>query len=266
MAFDVIKKMGNLVETCKAVGGEKKPQLVAFTGAGFMVGSVYFACKETPKANEAVEAKREIDPELSKLEEIAISIPKYAKTLTCMGLGLGCTYLAWRFEALKYAALAATCAQLADENSSIRQAVNEITGPMTADKVEAKAAEIRSTERVRTAGDDSDRDIPSEYHTVPFSLSFTGKSWYDTKSNVCRKLNKAVEQLCKTGWLSFADFTKIVDGETNILWCDLCDETIGWTCREGDLEDAKNTLDWYFDTDMDEYGRLCYVLHVSKPE
>ena len=251
MALEIIKQATNVANACKKAVAVNKPQLTAVLATGCFVGAVYSATQETPGANEAVEKKRAIDPSMSKLEEVAVSIPEYKFTIGLTAAGLGLTYLAWHFEALKYAALAATCAQLADENSGIRNAVREIAGDETAEKVQAR---VKSDMK-----EDAGKDIPADRLVVPITFALTGKTVWRSRHEMEQLLNKCLEKLIQTGCLDISEALDILKHG----YCELCEKNYYWHCTQGWAEQAKENFEWWFEPNEDEYGRLGYTLHLS---
>lgn len=254
MELNIIGKAWETIDKCKTVAEVNKPQLTAAAGTGCLIGAVICATKETPAAIDAVEKKRVINPDMTKLEEAAVKIPHYAKTLGFTVVGVGLTFLAWKFEAAKVVAMAAMCGELANENSSLRTAVHEIVDTDTEEKIVSKAEENKNL-----YGKDADALIPSEHLVVPITISLTGKTIWDTKTRQETKLKKVIEHLKREGWITIGKVFDICEWG----YCDLAEKDYYYSCRIGDEKAAKDAFDYYFEPDEDEYGRLGYTLHIS---
>lgn len=254
MELEVIKRAGIAFEKCKTMAEVNKPQLTAAAGTGCFIGGVIFATKETPEANDAVEKKRVNNPDMTKLEELAVKIPYYTKTIGFTAAGLGLTFLAWKFEAMKVAAMATMCAELANENSSLREAIHEIVDPKTENEIVRKAEENKNAPGIYP-----DDYIPPEHRIVPIKLSLTGKVLIDTKAQQENKLEKVIDVLCENGEIAISTLFEICEWG----YCDLCEKDYYYTCIQHNRKDAKDALDYCFVPDEDEYGRLGYTLQLS---
>lgn len=253
MELKIIGKACEAIDKCKMLAEVNKPQLTAAAGTGCFIGAVVFATKETPAAIDAVEKKRVTNPDMTKLEEAAVKIPYYAKTLGLATAGLGLTFLAWKFEAAKVIAMATMCGELANENSSLRTAVHDIVDADTEEKIVSKAEENKNL-----YGKDADALIPTEHLVVGITISLTGKTIWDTKAKQETKLKKVIEKLKRQGWITIGEVFDICEWG----YCDLAEKDYYYSCQIGNEEAAKNAFDYYFEPDEDEYGRLGYTLHV----
>ena len=98
MNFEIVKTVTKFVKKSKNTIIKYAPQILAAAGAGCFVAGTYCAIKETPKAMEKLEEKKALDPDMTKLQQVAVVLPEYKKTVMCVAGGAVCTYLAWKKE------------------------------------------------------------------------------------------------------------------------------------------------------------------------
>lgn len=170
----VMKTIGTFVNKSKTTIIKHGPQIMAVAGAGCFIAGTYCAIKETPKAMAKLEAKKKLDPNMGKLQTVAVVAPEYKKTLACTAAGITFTGLSWHLETKHVATLTAALSGALKEKDQLIEASKKVVGEEKTGEIMAKKEEIASEDSYETG---SGRVIPSDQ--VPYLFKFPGgvKFW-----------------------------------------------------------------------------------------
>lgn len=246
MNFEWVKTLGKIASKSKDTIIKYAPQIMAAAGVGCFVAGTYCAVKETPQAMEKLEAKKALDPDMSKLQQVAVVLPEYKKTAICVTGGLVFTGCAWKFEASRVAELLGTISLLQKENDGLIEAAKEVVGEDKTGEIVAKKEEILADNYETENG----QCIPSDQ--VPYLFKFPGgvkfwSTWAKFKTGMeynrrCLATNKSIslyEVLMELG----ADENDLTQDMYNQVWDMDDDPECPWATDEV-MDAAYELLDY----------------------
>lgn len=243
----LMKTIGTFVNKSKTEIVKHGPQIMAVAGVGCFIAGTYCAIKETPKAMAKLEEKRALDPDMGKLQTMAVVGPEYKKTLACTAAGIAFTGLAWHLEAKYVATLLAGLSKLDLENKNLIEASKQVVGEEKTGEILAKKEEIAAEDSYETG---SGKVIPSDQ--VPYLFKFPGgvkfwSTWAKFKAGMeynrrCLMTNKNIslyEVLKELG----ADDNDLTQDMYNLTWNMDDDADCPWATDEL-MDGAYELLDY----------------------
>ena len=201
----VMKTIGTFANKSKTTIIKHGPQIMAVAGVGCFIAGTYCAIKETPKAMAKLEAKRALDPDMGKLQTVAVVAPEYKKTLACTAAGIAFTGLAWHLEAKYVATLLAGLSKLDLENKNLIEASKQVVGEEKTGEILAKKEEIAEADKEAALNCGTPTDL------IPYPFAFkNGTIIWMTMRQFKTRWEMCVDELLKKGALSEYDYFKIM--------------------------------------------------------
>lgn len=204
----VLKTIGTFVNKSKTTIVKHGPQIMAVAGAGCFIAGTYYAIKETPKAMAKLEAKKKLDPNMGKLQTVAVVAPEYKKTLACTAAGITFTGLSWRLEAKHVATLTAALSGALKEKDQLIEASKKVVGEEKTADILTKKEEIAEAEDKREATG----SMPSDLITYEFRFPNGSKIWTTWKDFKQRR-SDCVKDLSMDKKISVYDVMKMLGDE-----------------------------------------------------
>lgn len=241
-----IKTFGKLINKSKDQIVKHAPQIMAVAGAGCFVAATVCAVKETPKAMEKLEEKKALDPDMSVLQQAAVIVPEYRKTLIFTGAGGALTLAAWKIEATRFAEMAGIAAAALKDNERLVDAAKEVVGEEKAQEIVAKKEELLAQDNET----ETNCSIPSDQ--IPYMFKFPGgvKFWttwarfkagmeYNRRVLMTNKNISLYEVLLELG----ADESDLTNDMFNELW-DMEDDAEDYLATDEIVDGAYELLDY----------------------
>lgn len=238
----VLKTIGTFVSKSKTQIVKHGPQIMAVAGAGCFIAGTYCAIKETPKAMAKLEAKKKLDPNMGKLQTVAVVAPEYKKTLACTAAGITFTGLAWHLEAKHVATLTAALSGALKEKDQLIEASKKVVGEEKTGEIMAKKEEIAASEKEAILSGNTPTDL------IPYPFAFPNGTviWMSMRQFKTRWA-ACVDELLENGVLSEYDYFK----HMKPMYVPILQDT-GWskTAHFGHLwdTDAVKYHDWAEET------------------
>lgn len=256
MNFEIVKTVTKFVKKSKNTIIKYAPQILAVAGAGCFVAGTYCAIKETPEAMRRLEEKEALDPNMTKLQKVAVMAPAYKKTGLCVTGGLIMTGCAWKVEGDRFAEMAGVAATALANSRKLEDAAVKVVGEEKAQEIKEKARE-----EIPFDEDDPDINVPDEYRKVPCRIAMTGKTWYSCRKDLEDGMVQSIADLKDKGWLTVEElYDNLKAGQ--------CDLDSGWTISRSDGfgyddEAAHQELGYHIEAWEDEYHRLGWELNLN---
>lgn len=259
----IMKTIGAFVSKSKTQIVKHGPQIMAVAGAGCFIAGTYCAIKETPKAMAKLEAKKKLDPNMGKLQTVAVVAPEYKKTLACTTAGIVFTGLSWHLEAKHVATLTAALSGALKEKDQLIEASKKVVGEEKTGEIMAKKEELAAEDaEIEAHAERPGDDIP-----YPFLFPGGAEIWM-TWSQYRERLDRCVRRLSTSHQMKESEYFSIMglDGKkiTKAM------ENRGWQPTPGAVaacdDNPSSWLQWAYETmayDAEAYDYDHYYRHIA---
>ena len=259
----IMKTIGTFVNRSKTQIVKHSPQIMAVAGVGCFIAGTYCAIKETPKAMAKLEAKKALDPDMGKLQTVAVVAPEYKKTLACTAAGITFTGLAWHLEAKYVATLLAGLSKLDLENKNLIEASKKVVGEEKTGEILAKKEELAAEDaEIEAHAERPGDDIP-----YPFLFPGGAEIWM-TWSQYRERLDRCVRRLSTSHQMKESEYFSIMGLDEKKITKGM--EKRGWQPSAGAVascdDDPSAWLQWAYETmayDSEAYDYDHYYRHIA---
>ena len=259
----VMKTIGTFVNKSKTQIVKHGPQIMAVAGVGCFIAGTYCAIKETPKAMVKLEEKRKLDPNMGKLQTVAVVVPEYKATVACTAAGITFTGLAWHLEAKYVATLLAGLSKLDLENKNLIEASKQVVGEEKTGEILAKKEELA----VEDAEIEAHAERPSDDIPYPFLFPGGAEIWM-TWSQYRERLDRCVRKLSTSHQMKESEYFSIMGLDEKKITKAM--EKRGWQPSAGAVascdDDPSAWLQWAYETmayDSEAYDYDHYYRHIA---
>lgn len=253
-----VKAIKSVLKTAKRWSLKHSPELLTALGISGMVGAIFTAVKETPKAQQRIaEAEEDKGEELTFVEKAKATWKVYVPTVVMAGVSIACIVGGTSVNLKRNTALA-TAYTLAE------QSVSELQDKYTDLKKKVHEQKDISEEAPKTQEKTAGKQEPAM--TSELVIQRTGEELFmdgfcaGTFSSTKARIENTVANLNR-------DMMNSIDGSISLneyLWAlnrrssDLGDD-FGWNVQTG-------VIDIYFNPTTDSEGRLAWKIeHNNKP-